>query len=388
LQKKAPANAKAVNSMTHSKLSDLPYKPAMPLNKTRGIGIVGAGEIVRSAHLQAYRQAGFHVVGITDVRQEQAEEVAREFGIARVYASARELIDDPRVEIVDIAVPAAQQPAIAAMAAAAGKHLLCQKPLAESYSAAARLADICAQAGVKAAVNQQMRWAPGIRACYEIIRRGWLGELTQATIQVNVHTDFAHWPFLRSIDTLEVMYHSIHYMDSIRFLFGTPEYVYADGARYPGQSCRGETRTMIHMKFPGERRGLIHDNHNNWAEQDDWYATFRFEGTRGIIKGTNGALYNYPVGQEDTITFLSKEIDPHHWHTPRLEGKWFPDAFMGTMGELMRAIEENREPENSMRDNLLTLQMVFAAYRSMADNRPVRLDEIKEENTNDEQAQP
>ena len=131
------------------------------------------------------------------------------------------------------------------------------------------------------------------------------------------------------------------------------------------------------MKFPGHLRALIHDNHNNWAGEEDWYATFRFEGTEGIIKGTNGALYNYPQGREDTMSFMSQRLNAEYWFHPTLEGKWFPHAFMGTMGELMRAIEEEREPENSVADNLKTLQMVFAGYQSMLDNRAVWLDEIQ-----------
>lgn len=358
---------------------DLDYKPKLPLDRSRGIGIIGAGEIVREAHLPAYRMAGFNVVAITNRTRSRAEELAREYGIARVYDTAEELIADPDVQIVDIALSADRQPDIVRLVTQAGKHMLCQKPLGETYEAACSIVDMCREAGVKGAINQQMRWAPGMRASHAIIQQGWMGELTQATIQVNVKTDFANWPFLRTIDTLEVMYHSIHYMDSIRFLFGTPVSIFADGARYPGQTVKGETRTTIHMTFPGDTRGLIHDNHNNWAPMDDWYASFRFEGTEGIIKGTNGALYNYPHGAEDTISFLSKRIDPARWISPDLEGKWFPHAFMGTMGELMRAIEEDREPENSVEDNLLTLQMVFAAYRSMAEGRPVALAEIAAE---------
>ncbi|OAS14371.1 Gfo/Idh/MocA family protein [Paenibacillus oryzisoli] len=361
----------------HTSWLDLDYKPKLPKNKSFGIGIVGAGEIVSEAHLPAYRMAGFNVVGITNRTRNKAEIVANRYDIPKVYDTVEELIFDPEVEIVDIALTADLQPDIVRMAAAAGKHVLCQKPLADSFSSAKSIVDMCDRAGVKGAINQQMRWAPGIRASHSIIQRGWLGEVTQATIQVNVNTNFANWSFLREVDTLEVMYHSIHYMDAIRFLLGTPEYIYADGAKYPGQSVKGETRTMLHMKFPGETRGLVHDNHNNWANVEDWFATFRFEGTKGIINGTNGALYNYPVGREDTISFISKEIDPNYWFSPTLEGKWFPHAFMGTMGELMRAIEEDREPENSVRDNLLTIQMLFAAYRSMAENRPVRLDEIQ-----------
>jgi hypothetical protein len=73
-----------------------------------------------------------------------------------------------------------------------------------------------------------------------------------------------------------------------------------------------------------------------------WYATYRFDGTEGIIKGTNGSLYNYPTGGEDTLSYHSKLIHPDYWFEPRLHGKWFPHAFMGTMGELMRAIEESQ----------------------------------------------
>ncbi|GGE45663.1 oxidoreductase [Pullulanibacillus camelliae] len=359
-------------------LLDLAYHPELPKDKSKGIAIVGAGEIVRASHLPAYRLAEFHVVGIYDVDQPKARSVAEAFDLPNVFESLEELLACNDIDIVDIAIPAQYQPDVVKKAVAKGKHVLCQKPLAASFKEATDIVEACQRAGVKGAVNQQMRWSPGIRASHEIIKKGWLGELTQATIQVNVKTDFAQWPWIAVQDQIEVMYHSIHYMDAIRFLYGTPEYIYADGAKYPGQAVKGETRTMIHMKFPGEvKRGLIHDNHNNWADEDDWFATFRFEGTDGIIKGTNGALYNYPVGTSDTLSFLSKKLDESCWIKPVLEGKWFPHAFMGPMAELMRAIDNDEEPENSVSDNLLTLKMLFAAYRSMAENRPVYLDDIQ-----------
>jgi len=174
------------------------------------------------------------------------------------------------------------------------------------------------------------------------------------------------------------MYHSIHYLDAIRYVLGKkPVGVYADGARFPGQKgVRGETRTTIQLIFEGDVRGLVYDNHNAVTEQDDWFATFRFDGTEGVVKGTNGALYDYPRGREDTAALYSRLLDPHGWHAPELEGRWFPHAFIGPMGELMRAIEEDREPENSVEDNLVTMQTVFAAYRSMKERRVVMLSEI------------
>jgi predicted dehydrogenase len=355
---------------------DLDYKPKLPKNKSMGLAIIGAGEIIEACHLPAYQMAGFRILGIFDVQTEKAQKLADKFQIPKVYRKLDELLDDSQVEIVDIAIPAKFQPQVVEQVVAKKKHVLCQKPLAENYGEAKRIVDMCNAANVKAAVNQQMRWSPGIQASHTIIKRGWLGELTQASIQVNVLTDFANWTWMKELDRVEITYHSIHYLDSIRYLLGTPEYIYADGAKFPGQALKGETRTMIHMKFPGDARGLVHDNHNHIANQEDWYATFRIEGTKGIIKGTNGALYNYPVGREDTFSYYSKIIDPTYWFSPRLEGKWFPHAFMGTMGELMRSIEEEREPSNSVQDNLLTLQIVYAAYRSMEENRPVYLEEI------------
>lgn len=366
-----------MSQQTDTSWLDLDYKPKMPKDKSIGIAIIGAGAIVQACHLPVYQKYGLNVIGIYDVDTDKAEHIAKKFKLPHTFASIDAMLVHPDVKVVDIAVPARFQPEIVERVTAAGKNVLCQKPLAENYEDAIRIVQAVHKAGVKGAVNQQMRWSPGIRAAHTIIERGWIGEPLQATINVNVFTDWEQWEWITKIDTLELMYHSIHYMDSIRFLFGTPEYVYCDGARFPGQVAKGETRSLVHMKFPGECRGLIHDNHNHLSGQDDWYATYRFEGTEGIIKGTNGALYNYPIGQEDTFSFYTKHLQPAYWHTPYLEGKWFPDAFAGTMGELLRAIEEDREPENSVEDNLLTLQLLFASYRSMDENRPVRLDEIQ-----------
>ncbi|MDF2960561.1 MAG: oxidoreductase protein [Paenibacillus sp.] len=365
------------SSHDHNGLIDLKYKPRLPRDLSRGIAIVGAGEIVVHAHLPAYRMAGFRIIGIYDVDKAKAEAAAQDYPSMTVFPSLEALLQHPEVEIVDIAVPAKYQPEVAKQAAAHGKHLLCQKPLAETYEQAKALVESCATAGIKAAVNQQMRWSPGIQASRSIVKRGWLGDPIQASIQVNVHTPWENWPWLVQIPAFEIMYHSIHYLDSLRYVLGLkPEYVYADGAKFPGQPYKGETRTLIHIKFPGEARGLIHDNHNNRMPQEDWYATFRFEGTDGSIKGTNGALYDYPKGREDTIGFYSNQLESGCLYAPQLEGRWFPHAFMGTMGELMRAVEEKREPENSISDNLITLQTVFASYRSMAENRPVYLEEV------------
>lgn len=351
----------------------LDYKPKLPRKLDRGIGIIGAGGIVNYAHLPAYKKAGFKVVAITDKKEEAAEKTARNHGIPNVCGTIEDLLENPQVEIVDIAVYPAAQTEIVEKAALAGKHMLCQKPFADEYAKAVRNVECAAKANVKIAVNQQMRWDAGIRCTRLLIEQGWLGTPFYGTIQVHCKTDWSMWPWIYSGKRLEVMFHSIHYIDSLRYLLGQPASVFTSGSRDPNETTRAETKTLTIWDYASGLQVLIDVCHSTWM--DDPYAIFRLEGTEGVIKGTIGLMYNYPTGRPDTLEFMSKK-NPGYWFSARLDSMWIPDAFVGPMASLMTAIEENSEPETSGRDNLKTLQVVFAEYRSMAEKRAVRPDEI------------
>ena len=351
----------------------LDYKPKMPERMDRGIGIIGTGGIVNYAHLPAYKNAGFKVVGVTDRNREQAERTAKEHGIGKVYSSVADLLSEPEIEIVDVAIYPAEQVAIVEQATAAGKHVLCQKPFADEYAKAVRSVEFAERAHVKLAVNQQMRWDAGIRCARLLIDDGWLGTPSYGSIQVHCQTDWSLWPWLYQGKRLEVMFHSIHYIDSLRYLLGDPAYVFTSGSRGPGEKTEAETKTLTVWEYNSNLQVLIDVCHTTW--QDDPYATFRFEGTDGVIKGTIGLMYNYPKGRPDTLEFMSKR-NPGYWFSARIDSMWIPDAFVGPMASLMRAIESGSEPETSGRDNLRTLQIVFAEYRSMAEKRAVRPEEI------------
>ena len=208
----------------------LDYKPTLPRNLERGIGIIGAGGIVNYAHLPAYKRAGFKVAGVTDKNLEAAEKTARDHGIPKVHANVDDLLKDPQIEIVDIAVYPAAQAEIVEKAAAAGKHMLCQKPFADEFSKAVRNVELATKAKVKIAVNQQMRWDAGIRCARLLIDQGWLGAPFYGTIQVHCKTDWSMWPWIYAGKRLEVMFHSIHYIDSLRYLLGQPNSVFTSGS--------------------------------------------------------------------------------------------------------------------------------------------------------------
>ncbi len=356
---------------------EIDYKPHLGKKTDYGIGFVGTGGIVQYAHIPAYKKAGFRIVACHDINLETAQRVAREHGIPKVYATLDELLADPEVEIVDIAVQPWNQLAVVEKVAAAKKHMLCQKPLAPTLGDAIKVVQAAKRAGVKQAVNHQMRWDAGIRASKDLICRGIIGQPTDAQIQVNVATPWHMWPWLAAVDRLEVTFHSIHYIDAMRYLFGDPEWVTSRHARYAKQgNVKGETKTVTIMDYANGLQALIAVNHyNEYAEP---FAIFRFIGTEGAIDGTIGLLYNYPTGRPDTLEITSEQFGKGVKIVPTLDLMWIPDAFMGTMASLMTAIETDTEPQdNNTEDNLNTLRLVHAAYISAAENRSVRPSEIK-----------
>jgi len=94
-----------------------------------------------------------------------------------------------------------------------------------------------------------------------------------------------------------------------------------------------------------------------------------------VIEGTIGTNYDYPDGRNDTIKFTSR-THPELNFSATLPGKWIPDAFYGPMASLMEAIQTDGEPVTSAKDNLGTLRVVEAAYRSMSEARSVSPSEI------------
>lgn len=344
---------------------------AIPEAHKLPIAIVGAGGIVDSQHLVAYRKAGLEVVGITDVDPDRARDVAARYGIPRVYADLDELLADDRVGVVDIAVPVTQQPAIFRAVVAAGRNILSQKPFTADPQTAHELAGLAAGARIVAAVNQQLRFDEGIAAAHQMIELGWLGELTTFTLTVNVFTDWKLWNWAKTMERLEIMVHSIHYHDTMRWFMGEPTSVYAIGGRVPGQYPVGETRTQSSFRFANGSTALIYANHMNLGGDDT--AEFRIEGTAGAIRGTLGLMYDYPDGRPDTLEVSSRVVATDGWVPYPVTQRWFPDAFIGTMGSVLDAIATGSTPRSAVADNVKTIELVAALYRSMESNEVVHL---------------
>ena len=345
----------------------------LPPKTDYGIAFIGCGGIVNYGHIPAYRASGFHMIGGYDINVDAAEKTVREHGLEKVYDSLEEVLLDPLVQIVDIAAVAWEQKNIVAKAVTAGKHLLCQKPFSDKYSDAVEMTNLASEAGLKIAVHQQFRWSSLIRVVRAILLEGWLGEVLDVQVQVSIHTPWDMWPWLASQPRLEVLYHSIHYLDSLRFLFGDPALITSRHTKHPAQKARGETKTITIWEYPNELQILIAICHFDWSP--GLYSRFRVLGSDGLIEGTIGTNYDYPHGRNDTLAFTSR-MHPERNFSATLPGKWIPDAFYGPMASLMDANQTDSEPLTSAKDNLGTLRVVEAAYRSMSEARSVSPAEI------------
>lgn len=348
---------------------DLSPMPAVADPARHGIAIVGAGAIVASAHLPAYRNMNARVLGVYDLDTHRARQIAEKFDVSRVYAGMADLLNDDRVRIVDIAVPPQAQEQIVPVIAAAGKHVLCQKPLAMRADTARELVDQCRLAGVRMGVNVNMRWSPAIRVLKQLIERGTFGKITSVTMNVNFWDDWTTWPWLQDEEELLIRYDAIHLVDSMRFLFGEAESIYATAARSPHAKVRGETNVLLVFRYPGFTSS-IHDSADNWA--GDTAAEFRIEGTGAVARGILGVWYDYPVGRDDRVD-IQLYAERGRWQTFHPPGRWVPDAWAWTMAEMFSAIDDDREPLHNGRDHVRTLEYVEAAYESIRLNKVIRL---------------
>jgi predicted dehydrogenase len=358
----------------------LDYLPRMPENKDVGIGCIGSGFIMADIHLVAYRDAGFNPIAISSRERENAQSVAERHSIPKVYGDYRELLDDSAVEVVDIAVPPDVQLSVIREVVKRNDHIkgiLAQKPVARDYAEARQIVDLCAEAGITLAVNQNMRYDHSIRACKDILNKGYLGNPVLATIDMRAIPHWMPWQERQGFVSLRMM--SIHHLDAFRYLFGDPDRIFASFRTDPRTKFPHEDGiTLYILEYDDGMRASAWDD--VWTgpvregSEGDIYLNWRVNGDAGIAKGTIG-WPNYPCPVPSTIDFTTK-LQPGYWFQPRWKEVWFPDAFQGPMGELLRALEEGREPENNGADNLKTMALIDAGYLSAQERRSVSPQEI------------
>ena len=334
-----------------------------PRSAPRPIVVIGAGSIVRDAHLPVYKRLGFTVAGIFDVNLKASQERAAAFAIPRVFESIDEAAS-MRDVVFDVAIPP-QNIASVLERLPFGAAVLIQKPMGRDLDDARRIVAICRERRLSAAVNFQLRFAPNMLAVRDALERGVFGEVLDVEVRINLHTPWNYWAFLKGVPRLEVLMHSIHYLDLIRSLIGEPRGVYCKGVRHPAMPDYSDTRTSIVLDYGDTIRCSLTMNHAHTFGGKHETSQLKIEGTRGAAIAKMGVNLNYPAGESDRLEIASE--DSKSWSAIALRGSWFLEAFEGPMSNLQRFVAgEDSKLVSGVEDAIRTMALVEACYESSA----------------------
>ena len=327
----------------------------------RPIVMIGAGAIVRTAHLPAYRRLGFPVAGLFDIRREAAVQTAAEFDVPRVFDSLDAAASAGRMQAVfDVAVPGGDVLAVL-QRLPEGSPVLIQKPMGESLAAARAVLEVCRERRLVAAMNFQLRFSPNVLALTDLLRSGALGEATDIEVRLQVRQPWESWSFFRHAPRLELLYHSIHYLDTIRMLAGEPSGAYCRAVAHPEYPDFSDTRSTTILDYGNQLRCSLTLNHTHRYDWTHRSSMLKVEGTRGAAILSLGVNLEYPSGRPDTLEIATTG----GWESVPLRGSWFTEAFEGPMSNLQRfVVGEDEALVSPVEDAIKTMALVEACYRS------------------------
>lgn len=335
----------------------LAYEPPMPKNRPP-IALIGCGG-VSVYHLAAYREMKLNVVALCDRHFDRADERRREFfPTARACVDPREIFRDQSIEVVDITTHPGDRVSLIEQAIDAGKHVLSQKPFVLDLGVGQRLIDRAERAGVKLAVNHNGRWAPHFSYIRQAVGKGLIGDVFAVHLSCDWNHEWIRSTRFNDVHHIVLYDYAIHWFDMIACLFPDqmPTRVFATLARAPRQKSRPPLLAQVVLEFEGAQATLSFNGAVTAGPRD-----------HGYIAGTRGsARYDGPNLSEHDVTLNTSR----GFFSPTLKGDRFCEPFMGTMGELLCAIEQKRDPYNSAQSSLPGLAACFAAVRSADTGRP------------------
>ena len=324
------------------------------------IAVVGCGN-VSAMHFGGYaaHPERVRVVAACDPVPERRAWAEKEHGVPRTFASVDELLgfDADEGQSWDVAVVCTpsevREPAVAALAAA-GKHIMTEKPLAPTYAEARRMVDQCAAAGVLLAVNQNFRdhYAFGIAA--RLIADGEIGAVRGVCQLDLMFRQDQGWRIEQDRHALSVM--GVHWLDGFRQLIpADATRVLARTFSSPAIDCAGETDAFVQIDFGAVPVSYVESFSSRVTVADT------------IVAGERGTLR---FGYDKLVR--TNDAGAEQWDNP-YAGPGKPESAFRSLERLLDAVDTGRPPSNSGQDNLKTIALLEAAYASADQNRPVEL---------------
>ncbi len=343
---------------------DLAYRPEAPARPKTRMGLIGCGGI-SSYHLTAAKELGVTYTVLSDLDLDKAKARRDEFfPEAEVTDDPDSLLDRGDVDALDLAVHPEVRVGLIEKGLEADKHILSQKPYVLDLEVGARLAALAKAKGRVLAVNQNGRWAPYVGWSILAAKQGLLGEIQSLDWSMQWdHTWTKGTPF-EQIHHLVLYDFAIHWIDITTQIFsGRPvNDVFARVVEANNQEIVPPALANVSIGFEGGLGTLAFSAHAKQGPEE----RFAIVGSEGTIVGS-GELCR--INQIQYFNAKGRA-------TIDLEGSWFPGGFVGTLGEFLLAIEDQREPCHSAENNLRSLEICFAAIGSADSGVPVKPGEV------------
>ena len=321
-----------------------------------GLCIVGCGSFAG-----AFARAMKPMLGEIDLyfasrEPSRAVDYASRFGGIDSFGSYESAAADPRVDAMYICTPHHLHLAHVMLAAAAGKHVLVEKPIARTLDEAGAIIDAAERTGVNLMVAENYRFMPGIRLARQLIEDGSIGKLRMVQIQEEALFQPGGWRDDPELNGGGVFIDGgIHKADGLVFLAGRPETVFAAAVPPGNPGLEAEDGLAMITKSPSGVVGVINHTWTCAAPSPIWLSAL----------GTGGSIY-YEAGQ--SWLRLDDGRGPKQYD---LE----PDGFgqRPMVREFKNSVEEGRDPEMSGAAGMLDLEVVIAAYESVQTGNAVTL---------------
>jgi predicted dehydrogenase len=345
------------------------------------VGVIGAGNIAKAAHLPALESIpSVNVIAIADVDERRAKKIAQRFHIPQYYSNFEELIDQDSIQIIHVCTPPQIRSQIIEPAAAKGKHLFVEKPLALTLAEALKIRRAVREHGVALTVVQNYRCFPSVQDSKRRISGGYLGNIVSMQ-----GTGLTPHPANQSKATH--YYHpggvlfdfAPHLIDMLLWFNGSAvEKVFAFGGDYTER-----------MGFINYAQILLYFANKAVAVADVSWLT-AIEGMRFTINihGTGGHIlldvrndsftefHGVLTPIDDLLKSLSRAV---RTSKGALTGSFFNAPFVHyreLILDFIDAIETGREPAVTIEQALITTAVLEAAKKSMDENRPVTLKDM------------
>jgi len=341
--------------------------------KENGFGIVGAG-VIGTLHAEAIGLVpGARLAAVTDVVPESAKDLAGRYGCTAEPDLAA-LLARPDVDVVSVCVPSGLHAEVAAMAAAAGKHLVIEKPIDVTLEAADRLIAAAGAAGVTMTVISQHRFDAGLGELRRLLESGalgtlLLGEASTKWYRTQGYYDSAQWRGTWAMDGGSLMNQGVHYVDLLRWCMGPVAEVTAVCATQAHQVEVEDTALAIVRFASGALATIV----SSTAVYPGFSQRLEITGTEGTVVVEDGrivlrALRSGPPGPGGPAEQAAAAADAAA-HAGGID----PASHAAQIADLLGAIDRGRQPSVTAQSARDTLEIVCAVYDSARSGRTVVL---------------